>query len=89
MILEAFHTVTPSSLTPTPPEFLNFVEQFLTLGRHVRDGILQQQVKDRLLDVIATMKVDELLREIIKEETKVWLEFNYLETIAYVMNALM
>ena len=33
VILEAFHTVKPSSLTPTPREFINFVEQFLALGR--------------------------------------------------------
>ena len=58
VILEAFHIVEPSSLTPTPREFINFVEQFLALGRRVRDGITQRQAKDRLLDVIATMKVD-------------------------------
>ena len=89
VIMEAFHTVKPSSLTPAPREFINFVEQFLALGRRVRDGITQRQAKDRLLDVIATMKVDGLLKEIIKEETKVGLEFNYLETIVYVMNPLM
>ena len=33
VILEAVHTVKPSSLTPTPREFINFVEQFLALGR--------------------------------------------------------
>ena len=86
VILEAFHTVKPSSLTPTPREFINFVEQFLALGRRIRDGITQRQPKDRLLDVIATRKVDGLLKEIIKEETKVGLEFKYLETIVYVMN---
>ena len=71
VILEAFHTVKASSLTPTPREFINFVEQFLVLGRRVRDGITQQQAKDRLLEVIATMKVDGLLKEISMEETKV------------------
>ena len=76
MILEASHRVRPSSLTPTPREVINFVEQFLALGRRIRDGIMQRQAKDRLLDVIATMKVDGLLKEIIKEETKVGLEFN-------------
>ena len=35
------------------------------------------------------MKVDRLLKEIIKEETKVGLEFNYLEMIVFVMNPLM
>ena len=35
------------------------------------------------------MKVDGLLKEIIKEETKVGLEFNYLEMIVFVMNPLM
>ena len=35
------------------------------------------------------MKVDGLLKEIIKEETKVRLEFNYLEMIVFVMNPLM
>ena len=89
MILEAFHTVKSSSLTPTPREFINFVEQFLALGRRVRDGITQRQAKDRLLDVITTMKVDGLLKEIIKEETKVGLEFNYLEMIVFMMNPLM
>ena len=68
VILEVFHTVKPSSLTPTPREFINFVEQFLALGRRVRDIITQWQAKDGLLDVIATMKVDGLLKEIIKEE---------------------
>ena len=89
VILEAFHTVKQSSLTPTPREFINFVEQFLALGRRVRDGITQRQAKDRLLDVIATMKVDGLLKEIIKEETKVGLELNYLEMIVFVLNPLM
>ena len=89
VILEAFHTVKPSSLTPTPRKFINFVEQFLTLGRRVRDAITQRQAKDRLLDVIATLKVDGLLKEIIKEETKVGLQFNYLEMIVFVMNPLM
>ena len=89
MILEALHTVQPSSLTPTPREFINFVEQFLALGRRVCDGITQRQAKDRLVDVIATMKVDGLLKEIIKEETKVGLEFNYLEMIVFVLNPLM
>ena len=89
VILEAFHTVKPSSLTPTPREFINFVEQFLALGRRVRGRITQRQAKDRLLDVIATMKLDGLLKEIIKEETKVGLEFNYLEMIVFVMNPLM
>ena len=89
VILEAFHTVKPSSLSPTPRGFINFLEQFLALGRRVRDGIRQRQAKDRLLDVIATMKVDWLLKEIIKEETKVGLEFNYLEIIVFVMNPLM
>ena len=89
VILEAFHTVKPSSLTPAPREFINFVEQFLALGRPVRDGITQGQANDQLLDVIATMKVDGLLKEIIKEETKVGLEFNYLKMIVFVMNPLM
>ena len=89
VILEAFHTVRLSSITPTPREFMNFVEQFLALGRRVRDGITQRQAKVRLLDVIATMRVDGLLKGIIKEETKVRLEFNYLEMIVYVMNPLM
>ena len=89
VILKAFHTVKLSSLTPTPREFVNFVEQFLALGRCVCDGITQRQAKDRLLDVIATAKVDGLLKEIIKEETEVGLEFNYLEMIVYVMNPLM
>ena len=89
VILEAFHTVKPSSLTPTPREFRNFVEQFLALGRRVRDRITQRQAKDRLLDVIARMKVDGLLKEVIKEETKVGLGFNYLERIVFVMNPLM
>ena len=35
------------------------------------------------------MKVDGLLKEIIKEETKVGLEFNYLEMIVFVINSLM
>ena len=89
VILEAFRTVKSSSLTPTPREFANFVEQFLALGRRFRDGITQRQAKDRLLDVIATMKVDGLLKEIIKEETKVGLEVNYLEMIIFVMTPLM
>ena len=89
MIFKAFHTFKRSSLTPTPREFINFVEQFLALGRRVRDGITQRQAKDRLLDVIVTMKVDGVLKEINKEGTKVWLEFNYLEMIVYVMNTLM
>ena len=84
VILKAFHTVKPSSLTPTPREFINFVEQSPALGRRVRNGITQRQAKDRLLDVIATIKVDGLLKEIIKEETKVGLEFNYLEMIVFV-----
>ena len=89
VILEAFYTVNPSSLTPTPRESINFVEQFLALGRRVRNGITQRQAKDRLLYVIATMKVDGLLKEIIKEETKVGLELNYPEMILFVMNPLM
>ena len=89
VILEAFHTIKPSSLTPTPRDFINFVEPFLALDRRVCDGIKQRQAKYRLLDVIATMKVDGLLKEIIKEETKVGLEVNYLEIIVYVMNPLM
>ena len=35
VILVAFHMVKPSSLTPTPREFINFAEQFLALGRRV------------------------------------------------------
>ena len=89
VILEAFHTVKPSSLTPTPCEFISFVEQFLASGRRVRDGITQRQAKDRLLGVTATMKVDGLLKEIITEGTKVGLEFNYVEMIVLVMNPLM
>ena len=89
VILEAFHTVKPSSLTPTPHAFINFVAQFLAFRLRVRDGITQRQAKDRLLDVIATMKVDGLLKEIIKEETNVGLEFNQLEMIVFVMNPLM
>ena len=46
VILEAFHMVQPSSLTPTPREFINFVEQFLALGHRVRDGITQRQAKN-------------------------------------------
>ena len=42
VILEAFHTVKPPSLPPAPREFINFVEQFLALGRRVRDGITQR-----------------------------------------------
>ena len=87
--LEAFHTVKPSSLTSTPHEFINFVEQFLALSRRVRDRITQLQAKDRLLHVMATMKVDRLLKEIFKEETKVGLEFSYLEMIVFLMNPLM
>ena len=68
VILDAFHTVKPSSLSPTPREFINFVDQFLALGRRVCDGITQRQAKDGLLDVIATMKVDGLLKEIINKE---------------------
>ena len=86
VILEAFHTVKPSSLTPTPRELINFVDYFLALGRRVRDEITKRRAKNRLLDVIATMKVDGLLKEIIKEETKVGLEFNYLDMIIFVMN---
>ena len=89
MIFEAFHVVKPSSLTPKPRESLNFVEQLLALGRRVRHGITQRPAKDRLLDVIATMKVDGLLKVIIGEETKVALEFDYLEMIIFVMNTLM
>ena len=89
VILQAFHTVKPSSLTPTPREFINFVEQFLALGRLVRDRITQRQAKDRILDVIATMKVDGSVKEIIQEETKVGLEYNYLEMIIFVINPLM
>ena len=37
VILEAFHTVKSSSLTPTPRGFINFVEQFLALGLRIRD----------------------------------------------------
>ena len=87
--LEAFQTVQLSSLTSTPREFINFVEQFLALSRRVRDRITQLQAKDRLLHVMATMKVDGLLKEIFKEETKVGLEFNYLEMIVFLMNPLM
>ena len=65
------------------------MEQFLALGRRVRDGITQRPAKDRLLVVIATTKVDGLLKGIIKEETKVALEFNYLEMIVFVMNPVM
>ena len=85
VILEAFHTVKPSSLTPTAREFIHFVEQFLAFGRRVRDRI----TKDRLLDFIATMKVDGFLKDIIKEGTKVGLEFNYLEMIVFVTDDLM
>ena len=46
VILEAFHMVKPSSLTPTPREFINFVEQFLALGHCVCDEITQRQAKD-------------------------------------------
>ena len=89
VILEAFHTVKLSSLTPTTGQFINFVEQFLALRCRVCDGITQRQAKDRLLDVIATTKVDGLLKEIIKEETKLGLEFNYLQMIVFVMTPLM
>ena len=89
VILEAFHMVKPSSPTPTPREFINFVEQFLALGRRVCDGITQWQAKDRPLHVIAAMKVDGLLKEILKEETIVELEFNYLKMISFVRNPLM
>ena len=89
LIWEAFHTVKPSSLTPTPRVLINFVEEFLALGNRVCDEITETQAKDRLLDVIATMKVDGLLKEIIKEETKVGMQFNYLQMIVYVMNPLM
>ena len=63
VILEAFHTVKPSSPTPTPHELINFVEQCLALGRRVRDRITQRQAKEHLLDVIATMRVDGLLNK--------------------------
>ena len=86
VFLEAFDTVKRFSLTPTPLEFINFLEHFLALGRPVRDGITQRQAKDRLLDVIATMMVHGLLKEIIKEETRVGTECNDLEMIVYVMN---
>ena len=89
VILEAFHTVQLSSLTPTPRKFINFVEQFLAWGRRVCNRITQRQAKDRLLDVFATMKVHALLKEIIKDETKVGLEFIYLRIIVFVMNPLM
>ena len=78
-----------SSLTPAPHEFANFVEKTLLLGRRVRDGIMQQQAKDWLLDVVAPMKIDGLRKKILKEEIKVALEFNYLEMIIFVMNQLM
>ena len=89
VILEPFYTVKPSSLTPTPSEFINFVEKISGLGRRVSDGITQRQARVPLLDVIATMKGDGLFKEIIKEEIKVGLEFNYLEIIVYLMNPLM
>ena len=89
VILEAFHTVKPSSPTPKPREFINFLEQFLALGRRVGEAITQRQAKDRLLDVIATVKVDALPKEIIKEETKVGLKLNYLGMIVFVMHPLM
>ena len=41
VIFEAFHTVKPSSVTPMPREFINFVEEFLALGGRVRDRIMQ------------------------------------------------
>ena len=37
VILEAFHTIKPSSLTPAQHGFINLVEQFLALGCRVRD----------------------------------------------------
>ena len=46
------------------------------------------KAKHPLLDVVATIKVDGLLEEMIKEETKVSLEFNYLEMIVFIMNPL-
>ena len=49
------------------------MEHFLALGGQLCDKITQRQVKDRLLDGIPAMKADELLKEIIKEETKVGL----------------
>ena len=89
VVLAAFHMDKLSSLTPTPREFINVVEQFLAFGHRVRNRITPWQAKDRLLLVIATMKVDGLLKVIIKEETKVGLEFNYLKMIVLVMNPLM
>ena len=89
VILGAFHTVKSSSLTSTPREFITLVEQFTSLGHQVRDRITLRQAKDRLLDVIATMKVEGLLKESIKEENQVGLEFNYLEVIVFVKNPLM
>ena len=89
VIRETFHTVKLSSLTPTPRDFINFVEQILAFGRRVRGGITQRQAKDRLLDVIATTWVDGLLTEIIKEETQVQLEFDYFEMIIFVLKCLM
>ena len=87
--LEAFHTVKPSSISLTPSEFITFVEQLSALGRQVRDRITQRQTNNRLLDVVATMKVDGLLKVFMKEETKVGPEFNYLEMIIFLMNPLM
>ena len=49
---------------------------------------MQRQVKYRLLDVIPTMKVDGLLKEIVKEETKFGLELNFIGLIILVMNPL-
>ena len=46
VVLEAFHTVKPSSGTAPPREFINFVEQFLALSHRVRNGITQWQAKD-------------------------------------------
>ena len=45
VILEAFHTVQPSSPTHTPCEFINLVERLLALCRRVRDGITQRQAR--------------------------------------------
>ena len=88
VISEAFYTAKPPSLTPKPRESINFVDQFLALGSRVRDGITQRQAKDSPLDVVATMKFDGLLKEIIKEETNFGLELNYLETTVFMMHPL-